>query len=210
VARTLSSSLKSSLLSIPGSLSGTVFDIELVDSRPGVLVFRVIGNRAQSVFQNEPGGHRWQRIPPTEKRGRVQTSTITVAVLPEPTETEVSVRLSDLEWTTCRGSGPGGQHRNKTESAVQVKHIPSGIFVRCETERSQQQNKNTAMATLKARLWQIQKDIHMGQRVSDRKAQVGSGMRGDKRRTIRCQDGVVTDHLTGKRWRLKEYMRGEW
>lgn len=190
--------------------SGGSFSIEVIDERPGLIVLTVSGSGSITTFKDESGGHRWQSVSPTEKRGRVQTSTITVAVLPEPTETEVSVRLSDLEWTTCRGSGPGGQHRNKTESAVQVKHIPSGVYVRCETERSQQQNKNTAMATLKARLWQIQRDIHRDQRINDRKAQVGSGMRGDKRRTIRCQDGVVTDHLTGKKWRLKEYTRGEW
>lgn len=205
-----SSSLKSSTLSTQNWQSGTVFEFELVDHRPGLIVFRVIGNSAHRVFQNEPGGHRWQRIPPTEKRGRVQTSTITVAILPEPNEVEVRLDPRDLEIFTCRGSGNGGQYRNKTESAVQVKHIPTGLMVRCESERSQQQNKQTAIATLRARIWEMERSKRARERESSRQIQMGTGMRGDKRRTIRCQDGIVKDHITGKEWRLKEYMRGDW
>ena len=135
---------------------------------------------------------------------------MTVAVLPEPTETNLILSEGDLEWSYCRGSGKGGQHRNVTDSAVQLRHKPTGLMVRCESERSQPQNKRTALALLRARLWEAQHEREIGARADTRKAQVGSGMRGDKRRTIRTQDGVVTDHVTGRRWRYKEYVRGEW
>lgn len=162
------------------------------------------------MFRDEPGGHRWQRVPPTEKRGRIHTSTVTVAVLPEPTDTEVKLLESDLEWSYCRGSGKGGQHRNVTDSAVQLRHKPSGLMVRCESERSQPQNKRTALALLRAKLWALQHEAEVGARADDRRQQVGSGMRGDKWRTIRTQDGVVTDHVTGRRWRYRDYVKGEW
>ena len=168
------------------------------------------GRGAWETFKNEPGGHRWQRVPPNEKRGRVHTSTITVAVLPEPTEAQVVLRESELEFSTCRGSGAGGQHRNKTESAVILKHLPTGLMVRCENERSQAQNKETAKAVLRARIWEVTQLALDGKRAYERKRQVGSGMRGDKRRTIRTQDDVVNDHETGKQWRYKDYARGNW
>lgn len=148
-------------------------------------------------------------MPPTEKRGRIQTSTVTVAVLPEPDPIQFRIADRDLRWSTCRGSGPGGQNRNKTESAVQVTHIPTGVTVRCESERSQHQNRATALATLRARLWYAESERATSSRDLMRKRQVGSGMRGDKRRTVRFQDGVVTDHVTGKRWDLRDYLRGE-
>ena len=149
-------------------------------------------------------------MPPTEKRDRVHTSTITVAVLPEPTDVEVRVDERDLDWSTCRGTGSGGQKRNKTESTVLLTHRPSGLQVRCETSRSQQHNRAMALVLLRARLWAAERERIAGARAHDRRAQVGSGMRGDKRRTIRCQDGVVTDHLLGRRWPLRAYLRGEW
>ena len=174
------------------------------------MVFRFSGKDAQKTFENEAGGHRWQRIPPTEKRGRVQTSTVTVAVLPEPTETQVALRDADLEIVTCRSSGAGGQNVNKRDTAVQVKHLPTGLMVRCESERSQHRNRETAIALLRARLWELEQTRLSGTRAQDRKQQVGSGMRGDKRRTIRVQDGQVTDHITGRTWRYKDYVRGSW
>jgi peptide chain release factor 1 len=173
-------------------------------------VFRAGGVGADVAFRDESGGHRWQRIPPNEKRGRVHTSTITVAVLPDPTEAQVRIDPRDLEWSTCRGSGPGGQHRNKTESAVQITHIPTKLQVRVEDGRSQHHNRQLALELLRSRLWAVEQEKVVSARADDRKRQVGSGMRGDKRRTIRAQDGQVNDHVTGKTWRYKDYIRGNW
>lgn len=172
--------------------------------------FRVTGRGAEEAFRDEAGGHRHQRVPPNEKRGRVQTSTVTVAVLPEPDASQLRVRDEDVEMTTCRGSGAGGQKRNKTESAVVLTHRPTGLQVRCETERSQSQNRQTAMALLRARLWEAERERRDAERAGSRRQQVGSGMRGDKRRTIRWQDGAVNDHVTGRTWDLKSYLRGDW
>ena len=149
-------------------------------------------------------------MPPTEKRGRVHTSTITVAVLPEPADAVVRLDERDLEETTMRGSGAGGQHRNKTDSAVRLVHRPTGLVVRVESERDQSQNRRTARAVLRAKLWELEQARRVGARAADRRAQVGSGMRGDKRRTIRTQDDQVTDHVTGRAWRFKAYARGDW
>lgn len=182
-----------------------VFEFELIENRSGFVALRITGKNV-SLFLGESGGHRWQRVPKNDDR--VHTSTVTVAVLPEPTSQQLQLRDQDLEWSTCRGSGAGGQHRNKTESAVQLRHTPTGLMVRCESERSQAQNRQTALATLRARLWQAQQDAGNATRAQDRRQQVGSGMRGDKRRTIR-QDGVQ-DHLTGQRWTYKDYVRGNW
>lgn len=169
------------------------------------------GTKAEQVFKNESGGMRWQRIPPSEKRGRVHTSTVTVAVLPDPTEVDLP-RIPDreLEWSTCRGTGAGGQKRNKTETTVVLKHLPTGLQVRCEDTRSQQKNRALALQLLRAKLWERQQEESRKARAQDRKQQVGAGMRSDKRRTIRMQDGIVTDHVLGKRWNLKQYLRGEW
>ncbi len=131
-------------------------------------------------------------------------------MLPEPTATQVVLRDADLDFTTCRGSGAGGQHRNKTESAVQLTHRPSGIAVRCESERSQASNKETVKAILRAKLWQLELTRVHGARDDDRRRQVGSGMRGDKVRTIRVRDDVVNDHVTGRQWNFRDYARGNW
>ena len=168
------------------------------------------GAGAAEAFRDEAGGHRWQRVPPNEKRGRVHTSTITVAVLPEPTPTELRLAPRDVERVTCRGSGPGGQNRNKTETCVVLKHRPTGLTVRCESERSQLQNEETALALLRTRLLAAETARRAAARDRDRREQMGSGMRGDKRRTIRCQDGTVVDHVTGRRWELRAYLRGNW
>lgn len=191
-------------------LPGGDFDFELVENITGFVSFIAKGRGVEEFFADEAGGHRWQRIPPNEKRGRVHTSTVTVAVLPEPTQFELKIDPNDLDWSTCRGSGAGGQYRNMTESAVQVFHKSTGLMVRCESERSQHQNRASALALLRARLWQKEQEKQNGQRASNRKTQIGSGMRGDKRRTIRCQDGIVNDHITGQQWSFKEYERGNW
>jgi peptide chain release factor 1 len=163
------------------------------------------------MFAHEAGGHRWQRVPPNEKRGRVHTSTVTVAVLEEPTEIEMPrPDPADLDISTCRASGSGGQHVQKTDSAVQIHHIPTGIIVRCETERSQSYNKATALSIMRARLHERQLRESHAQRADDRRRQIGSGQRGDKRRTIAVQRDSVVDHVTGRSWRFEDYMRGKW
>ena len=169
----------------------------------------VSGRGAAALFAGEPGGHRWQRVPPTEKRGRVQTSTITVAVLEEPRQIDLTIRPEDVDVETMRGSGAGGQHRNKTDSAVRARHRPTGIEVRCEAERSQHANRDLAMRVLAARVLEQQQNAQDGARAADRRRQVGSGERGDKRRTIRTQDDHVIDR-DGRTWLFKAYAQGDW
>lgn len=181
-----------------------VFSSEIIDERLGKVTLRIGGNGAYEAFKNEPGGHRWQQL----SGKQIHTSTVTVAVLPEPTAVQVVLQESDLEIGFTRGSGKGGQHRNKTDSCVQIKHKPTGIMVRCETERSQASNKESALSLLRAKLYSAQQQAASDSRDSDRKTQVGTGQRGDKRRTIRTQDDQVTDHITGKTWRFKDYSRG--
>jgi peptide chain release factor 1 len=156
---------------------------------------------------NESGGHRWQRIPPTERRGRVHTSTVTVAVFEVKEERQWQLRESDITTFTTKDSGPGGQHRNKTESCVIMRHEPTKIEAKAAS-KSQFQNRRTARELLEHRVAQyIQAQ---SQRTADatRKNLVGSGMRGDKIRTYREQDGIVTDHRSNKKIRLKDVLRG--
>ena len=174
-------------------------------------MLRVSGRDARNAFCNEAGGHRWQRVPENEKRGRVHTSTVTVAVLTEPTEIELpTLDPRDVDITTCRASGAGGQNIQKTDSAVQARHLPTGIVVRCETERSQSYNRATALAILRARLHERLTTAAHDERASDRKRQIGSGQRGDKRRTIAVQRDSVVDHISGRAWRYRDYERGNW
>lgn len=190
--------------------SGGFFSVDVLEDRPGLMVFRVSGEGAGAAFKHEPGGHRWQRIPPNEKRGRVHTSTVTVAVLREPEEKEFYLDPADLELKTMRGSGPGGQNRNKLETCVVLTHLPSKTAVRVDSERSQLQNKRLAMGLMRAKLLEVQQCVAQKASAAERKAQVGCGARGDKTWTCRCQDGVVTYHGTGQKFRLKDYLRGEW
>ena len=140
----------------------------------------------------------------------MHTSTVTVAVYRNAPKGEVTLDESDLQWSYFRGSGKGGQKRNKTESGVRVRHVPSGLVVRIESGRSLPQNKQRALDTLRARLAAQRRKRAKDQLDSHRKELVGSGMRGDKVRTIRVQDGVVTDHRSGAKLLLRDYLRGEW
>jgi len=191
------------------SLSRGVFDCQVVDSRPGYVQLFISGKNVKEIFKNESGGHRWQRIPPNEKRGRVHTSTVTVAIL-DSDETNFSLDYRDVEITTARGSGPGGQNRNKTESCVIATHKPTGLQVRIDNERSQHQNKATAYKILAAKLSEQELERSRKEKEKDRKDQVGSGMRGDKIRTYRTQEDQVKDHRTGNSWRLSDWLRGTW
>jgi len=181
----------------------------LLDERHGAVSVAFTGVGAKELFKNESGGHRWQRLPPTEKRGRVHTSTVTVAVLDPDVAVGKTLDERDVEITTTKGSGPGGQKRNKTESCVVAIHKPSGITVRIDM-RSQYQGRSMAMKVLSARLYQLECEKINNEKDTTRKQQVGSGMRGDKIRTYRSQDDQVTDHRTGEKWRLKDWLRGDW
>lgn len=184
------------------------FSCEILEERPGFLLFRCVGAGAKKLFQHEAGGHRIQRVPPTEKRGRVHTSTVTVAVLDEPTPAELHIDPKDLDESFTRGSGAGGQHRNVTDSAVVLVHKPTGVRVRIDGGRSQHTNRQTALTVLRARLLEQQLSAENSQQAATRKQQVGSGMRGDKIRTVQMRRGKVTDHRTGKKTSLKRYLRG--
>lgn len=131
-------------------------------------------------------------------------------MLEEPPATALHIEERDIEWTTCRGSGAGGQHRNVTNSAVQMTHIPTGIRVRVENERSQHANRDLAYSVLRSRVYEARAAQDAQLREAQRRQQVGSGMRGDKIRTIRAQDGIVTDHKSDRKIRYKDYIRGNW
>src|SRR5687767_10433606 len=193
-----------------GSEAGGHFSVEIVDARPGHVELRVAGVGARALFEGETGGHRFQRVPPNEKRDRVHSSTITVAVLPEISERELVIPERDLDWDSCKASGSGGQHLQKTESAVLVVHLPTGLRVRCQSERSQHANRAIAMQILRARILERREAEAGAARAELRRRQIGSGMRGDKRRTIRVQDDSVVDHRTGRTWRYKDYKNGNW
>lgn len=173
------------------------------------MVLGASGSGAAAFFEAEGGGHRWQRIPPTEKRGRVHTSTVTVAVVPEAPR-GYNIDLRDVDFEPFKGSGPGGQHKNKTESAIRAIHRPSGIQAICQDSRHQGQNRKRALEALRARLAASENERQAQAANSSRRAQIGSGMRGDKIRTYREQDNRVTDHRTGKKARLDAIRKGDW
>ncbi len=162
------------------------------------ITFTVIGDGAYSRFKFESGVHRVQRIPVTESNGRIQTSTVTVAVLPEADEVEIDINPSDIKIESCKSSGAGGQHINKTESAVRLTHVPSGIVIECDQERSQLQNKEKAMRLLYTKLYDIKQREQDELIASTRKSQVGSGDRSEKIRTYNYPQSRITDHRINK------------
>lgn len=161
-----------------------------------------------SGLNNEPGGHRIQRVPPTERKGRVHTSTVTVAVIDSDAGIgPVIIPQADLKVEWYSGTGAGGQHRNKHQNSARVTHIPSGIVVTAQC-RSRQNSFEQAMAEIQQRVDKEFKQQYNSTIASDRKSQVGTGMRGDKIRTYRFQDDSVQDHITGKRSKVKKVMNG--
>ncbi|MCI2113168.1 MAG: peptide chain release factor 1 [Ruminococcus sp.] len=171
--------------------------------------FMIEGEGAYSRFKYESGVHRVQRVPETESQGRVHTSTTTVAVLPEAEDVELEIDPSDLKIDTFRSSGAGGQHINKTSSAIRITHIPTGTVVECQDERSQYKNKDKALKVLKSRLLKEKQDKQASEIAADRKSQVGTGDRSERIRTYNYPQGRLTDHRIGLTlYKLEDILNG--
>ncbi len=191
--------------------------IEIVSQNEGEhggfkeIITRVVGQEVFSRLKFESGAHRVQRVPETESQGRVHTSACTVAVMPEADELEdIDINKSDLRIDTFRASGAGGQHVNKTDSAIRITHVPSGVVVECQDERSQHKNRAKAMSLLASRLKQAQEDVAQKEAADQRKSLVGSGDRSERIRTYNYPQGRVSDHrINLTLYKLAEVMEGD-
>lgn len=169
-----------------------------------------IVRNAYARFKFESGVHRVQRVPETESQGRIHTSTVTVAVLPEAEEVDVQINPADLQIDTFRSGGAGGQHINKTESAIRITHLPTGIVVECQDERSQYKNKDKAMRVLRSRIMQAERERLHAERAGERRSQVGTGDRSERIRTYNYPQGRVTDHrINLTLYRLEAILNGD-
>lgn len=171
------------------------FSVEIIDN----LVIRIKGANVFDIFQYEAGTHRVQRIPETERQGRIHTSTATVAVLPDIPESDITIRSEDLEWDFFRSGGKGGQNVNKVSSAVRLRHKPSGITVSCQNQRDQFQNRMTAMSMLRAKLWENE-EVKNAATMGSARSVIGRGMRAEKIRTYNFPQDRVTDHRITQSW----------
>ena len=172
--------------------------------------FLIEGNGVYSRLKFESGVHRVQRVPDTESQGRIHTSTVTVAVLPEAEEVEVDINPADLQIDTFRSGGAGGQHVNKTESAIRITHLPTGIVVECQDERSQHKNKEKAMKILRSRIYERMQAEKDAARADERRLQVGTGDRSERIRTYNYPQGRVSDHRIGLTlYKLESFLNGD-
>ncbi|MDR3767433.1 MAG: peptide chain release factor 1 [Butyricicoccus sp.] len=174
------------------------------------VVFQISGDQVYSRMKFESGVHRVQRVPETESQGRVHTSTVTVAVLPEAEEVDFAINPTDLKIDTFRSSGAGGQHINKTESAIRITHLPTGMVVECQDERSQHKNKDKAMRVLRTRLYEAELEKQNAAIAADRKNQVGTGDRAERIRTYNFPENRVSDHrIKLTLYKLNQFMDGD-
>ena len=186
----------------------TVNETELGGFRE--ICFSVEGMGAYARLKYESGVHRVQRVPKTESQGRIQTSAVSVAVLPEAEEVEIEINPSDIRVESCKSSGAGGQHINKTESAVRITHLPTGIVVECQEERSQYKNRDKAMKLLRSRLYRMKTDEQNAAIADTRRSQIGTGDRSEKIRTYNYPQSRVTDHRIGLTlYSLRSFLDGE-
>jgi peptide chain release factor 1 len=193
------------------------WQVEVLSASPGEhggykeIIARIVGTGAYSRLKFESGGHRVQRVPATEAQGRIHTSACTVAVMPEAEEVDaIDVNPADLKIDTFRASGAGGQHVNKTDSAIRITHLPTGIVVECQDERSQHKNRARALAILSARLLEAERRKQREQEAATRKGLIGSGDRSERIRTYNFPQGRITDHrINLSLYKLEQVLNGD-
>ena len=184
------------------------FNWLIVEDKQGFVSIWLSGPNTKKIFKNETGNHRWVRVPPTERKGRVHTSSISVVILDVNDYKEVEIRSDEIRIETTRGSGAGGQHKNVTDSCVIITHFATGIKV-VRDGRKQHQNKEEALNEIKRRVNEFYRTGHIEETVEERREQIGKGDSSDKRRTYRVKDAMVVDHITGKTASFKDIMRGK-